>query len=160
MPKIFYNSNLGNRNFFKVLEKFLLAHIEILFLHRLYLRNGASWTHQTWDAQYHNFWPSFQIRCQNLKIRKNKLNYQKFLNFFNFFNFLKFFMSTIIFALVSESEVRIWKFEKIQNFSNFLNFFKFLKFFIGTLIFTLVYESEVRISKFAKIKKNFIFFNF
>ena len=31
MSKIFYYSNLGNINFFKVLEYFLLAHVQILF---------------------------------------------------------------------------------------------------------------------------------
>ena len=81
MSKIFYNSNLGNRNFLKVYENFLLAQVEILFLHRLHLRNGASWIHQTWDGQDHNFLASFQIRDQNLKISKNEKIGQIFKNF-------------------------------------------------------------------------------
>ena len=109
---------------------------------------------------------------------KSNLGYRNFFKLINFLN-LKIFFSTLIFGLVSKSEVRISKFEKLINFLNFLNFFqyhyflssfqirgqnfkigkinkffrflKFLKFFFNTLIFGLVSKFEVRISKFEKL---------
>ena len=69
MLKYFSKSILGNRNFYKVLKFFILWSVEISFFHLLYLRNGASWTQQTLDGQYHNFRSRFQIRGQNFKIR-------------------------------------------------------------------------------------------
>ena len=63
-------------------------------------------------CQYPYFRSGFQIRGQNFKIRKSN-------KFFNFFKFKKNFVSTLIFGLVSKSEVRISKFEKLINFVNF-----------------------------------------
>ena len=84
MSKNFYKWTLGNRNFSKLLKMFLLRPVEISFFNRLYLRNGASWTHQTLEGQDPNFRSSIQIRCQNFKIRFNK-KVRKFFKFFEFF---------------------------------------------------------------------------
>ena len=69
MSQNFYNSNLGNRNFFQVWKIFILWRVEIPFLNRLYLRNGGSWTSHTLKSQLHNFRYNFLIQSQNFKIR-------------------------------------------------------------------------------------------
>ena len=84
MSKNFNKWTLGNKNFFKLLKIFLLRPVEISFFNRLYLRNGASWTPQTFDGWYTNFRSSIQIRWQNFTIRFNK-KIEKFFNFFEFF---------------------------------------------------------------------------
>ena len=76
--------------------------------------------------------------------------------FFNFFKIFKFFIITIIFALVSKSEVRISKFDKIKKIENFQIF----QIFHQDPNFRSSFRIRSQNFKIRKNKNNLKFFKF
>ena len=145
MQTNFYKSTLGNRNFLKLLNKFLLASAEISFFNRLKLRKGASWTAQTLQFLVKIFSMcgfSSSIILQNsrrelLSLRRKFKKYENFSNVLIHFSIL--FLQYLFKGTFSEVQIfNLWfqKFcsHRLLGHSSLIIYWCSLVLFLGFIL--------------------------